>query len=381
MYDTICLRSIYIEDELAEKIKKFCVLREGVVIETGEIMYQITTGSLTDSGDARIRIKIDNKKLVKDENQVTRYMDTPYWFEVECSVHKLALGHNVYGGSDKFHECCEYFIRILEKIMDISLPHFLTYEVRRIDFAKNFNLKDEKTVMEYVYMLHNTKYARREKKTLRYNSSIYFPGSSTTTKIYAKGKDFKEKKDNDYKRLLKIYGIMYSDELHKIAQKMIRIEVEIHNRKLKYDLEKTDKLKNDNNIRVWMVDDEHVKSIFNTEIDRIYKEIGDVDMKKVRTMKEVIVRLHTEYDGLKANTLYSTWCQLVELGETEVKKFLPERTYYRHRKQLKEAGVSWIGTEIVQSITNIVPVDFTPSLTSSYMDKNRTIDLLKKMAV
>ena len=48
------------------------------------------------------------------------------------------------------------------------------------------------------------------------------------------------------------------------------------------------------------------------------------------------------------------------MGEKQLKERLKRTTYYRHIKLLKDAGISWLGTDIKVKDTYIVPADFAP---------------------
>ena len=99
MYDTIIIKSPEIEPETVDKVMQFCRRYEGIDIFTGEILYRFTSGELEGSYDYRIRIKVDNTEWIK-EDKIPRRVETYWHLEVECSLHKLMMNHNCYGGPD-----------------------------------------------------------------------------------------------------------------------------------------------------------------------------------------------------------------------------------------------------------------------------------------
>jgi len=59
--------------------------------------------------------------------------------------------------------------------------------------------------------------------------------------------------------------------------------------------------------------------------------------------------------------LLSTWMGLSALGEEKMREKIGRRTFYRHRKLLVDAGVSWLGSDIgIVGGFQIVPEDFRP---------------------
>jgi hypothetical protein len=49
------------------------------------------------------------------------------------------------------------------------------------------------------------------------------------------------------------------------------------------------------------------------------------------------------------------------LGDEVTREQFPKASFYRHRKHLEEAGVSWRGTDVVVVANDsLLPVDFSP---------------------
>lgn len=72
------------------------------------------------------------------------------------------------------------------------------------------------------------------------------------------------------------------------------------------------------------------------------------------------------------NRLHGFWCQMATHGENECKKKYNRATFYRNRKLMVDAGVSWLNTD-VQLIRNqgVLPADFTPLRTDPRLCTNR----------
>jgi hypothetical protein len=52
--------------------------------------------------------------------------------------------------------------------------------------------------------------------------------------------------------------------------------------------------------------------------------------------------------------------QLVTLGEGETRKCMKRPTFYRHKRLLRESGVSWPGFDVFTLPDSVRPSDFVP---------------------
>ena len=367
MYDTVVVKSPEIGPETVEKVLHFCRMYEGVDIFTGELLYRFTSGDLEGSYDYRIRIKVDNTEWKKEDSPVPQRVETYWHVVVECSLHKLLMNHNCYGGPSDIQRSIAYLVRFLEDVMYVKLPYYEEWEVKRIDVAKIYHFKDKEICKKIVSNLRNSYYTRRKPRI--YDTSVMFSGSTTSVKLYWKGPEFKK---HDYKRIKKY--ILREVDLswnkdncdllqHKLAMlqkhfdkvmekayRIIRYECEIKSRKLKEAFENDTVLVKDLN-------DEKLINIAETELFKLMREGENMDI--VRRSDLVLERLHQVYGTSQANALYSTWTKLVQFGEQMTKETVSTRTFYRHKKLLVEAGVSWMCSVANLKQFSIVPEDFS----------------------
>lgn len=361
IYDTIGIKSPYITREKAELIHKKCVRREGIDLSTGELIYQITTGSLEGSYDARISIRVDNKEWQVTEKptemiikhlgdikslKVPELIETEWFVYVEASVHKAMLGHNIYGGPTDIQESIDWLVNKVSELLEVDLPVYTDWQIRRVDIAEVFELESYEACKEWFSILTNTSFPRRQ--VYRFgDTGLYAKGSSTTVKFYHKGVEFLK---HDRCRLKKLLSSSALCNLMEKADCIIRAEVEVKAKKLEYDfgyLPKVNELK-----------DEYFKQLYDTEVKKLLKE-GDESMKTVRRTKAVEMRLNKIYEERLAGILFGMWLRLSSVGEKAVKGSMSKATYYRNVKLLREAGVSWTGTDIIKTI-ELVPEDFSP---------------------
>lgn len=389
MYDTITLISPEIPDSVVQEVLQFCRSFEGVDIFTGELLYSFTSGELEGSYDYRIRVKVDNSKWVREEMQTPQRIESYWHLEVECSLHKLMMAHNCWGGPDKILPAVQYLVKFLEHSMLVSLPSAEDWEVKRIDVSKIYIFKNKDICKRIVSNLRNAYYTRR--KPFIYDTSIQFPGTTTTTKFYWKGPEFKvhdhkrflkyirrevdksfsDEKDGDLKRHKLAMLQMSFDRVLERAMRILRFECEIKTKKLRDFFQKDEVLVRD-------LDDLSLHTIMNEELRKIMKEDDNMEQDVVRRSDLVLERLHIVYGSAQANSLYCTWTKLVQFGEERTKETMAKRTFYLHKKQLVEAGISWFCSIVNLKPLSIVPEDF--SFTSDkYVDNSVDTEVLKAL--
>lgn len=413
MYDTVVLKSPEITEEARLKVLEFCKMYEGVDILTGEIIYEFTRGELDGSYDYRIRIQVDNREWVREIVQKQKVpvgtccgytgsmskfvpvmlqtpiqVDTYFHLKVECSLHKLMMNHNVFGGPVDAKKAITYLVKFIENAMCVSLPDALQWEVLQIDVSKIFKFNDKAICKKIVDNLKNGYYSRRKPQI--YDTSVMFAGSTTTCKFYWKGPEFKK---HDYKRIQKyinrevdlvwrkvdnfdlIEGKLIRlkrqfDELLEKAMRIIRFECSIKSRKLKDLFQSTA-------VYVNMLDDRKLEGCMSEELRKIIKE--DENMDIVKRSDLVLERLLTLHGTMLGNILFSTWVKLVDFGEAQTRETMAASTFRRHKKILIESGVSWVfvASNRLRNFS-IVPDDFS-FLSNKYVDDSVAKEVIEKL--
>lgn len=356
MIDTISLESPFIDEDIALEIENKSIIRQGVNMELQEIFYQITTKELKGSYDSSLRIVVKRERYetkfdMRLRKKITSLVSCEPYLLVECSVHKLILGHNVYGGTNDFMGLCRFLISFIEKSFNFKLPSFEIWKVRRVDYAEIFDLGSMEAVFEWFRGVNHADYGRRTAERYGQNS-LYFPGSTTTLKFYHKGLEFSK---HDRKRLKLFIDDDKINYIQNKANRYLRVEIEVKSRKLKNDFN-TNELPLVKDIKV-----EYLKSLYEIEVQRVLKE-GAEGMKIIRDASKVQQRLYSMFSSSKAGSLLGTWYMLTTLGEDYAKQQMTKTTFYRHRKDLKDCGISWFGTNVTLKESNLLPVDFTPSI-------------------
>ncbi len=396
MLDTVKLKSPPLGEDQAAEIERECLRRSAVHMGTGELVYELTSGSLEGSWDSRVSVRVLRSEwvYVEPEKRVTvdetehRYkamwrmtgdgwqrrarkgrdrrvaevkpgysvlvLCEPY-VVVEGSIHKAMMGHNVYGGPEDWLSAVRWFIFELIDRHQLMLPLPADrWEVRRADWAECYELPDFAAVEEYVWGLNSAQYPRRS--VARYGQeSIFAPGRTTALKAYHKGLEFAK---HDSRRLSCHLPARDLEELQHRANRILRWETSVKAKKLDAD--------HSGKPLVSEISTEYLRKLHYREVRRLVRE-GEAEVKTVRKQKDVRDRLLQVYDQRKAGLLLGTWHQLVTLGEKETRRHIPPRTYYRHKKQLIEAGVTWVGSDVlVVPKASSLPADFSPTERSPY---------------
>lgn len=334
MIDTLKLVSPQLPADIVAALEAASIHRYAVDNSTGEELWSFTSGELEGSFDHRIRFNIRDNSVV-----------------IEGSVHKLLLGHNIFGGSNDLQACARFIVEGISSRLGVVLPFADDWNVHEIDNAEAYLFPGFDAVEGYFRALQGVSYPRR--KVARYAfQSIHVPGRLTTLKLYHKGVEFS---GHDRKRLKKQLLRADLDWLQDYANCVLRSEVSIRRRLVE-------------DFGHWPLVSEipegYAKRVHDSELARLVRE-GKAEMETVRTFLGVKGRLHEIYTPRNAHLLLGTWMQLSAMGEAETKKGMAKPTFFRHRKQLLEAGCSWHSSDIHQG-AQLFPLDFVPVSSSPY---------------
>ncbi len=367
--DTVKLTSPSINEGLAVTLENLSILKQGIECASGEILYEITSGQLDGSYDSRVSFRI-----CREEYRVNRggrpelYPCDPF-IELECSWAKFLYGQNVYGNPTSFRTTAGLVIDLLGELFGVELPHADRWQVHRVDWSEMFRLHPE-AIAEFFRAIKNVNFPRRKGKAAKFAAAVYFPGSSTTLKLYHKGPEFKAHDWFRIKQALTRYRFAKFDShfhydtnyawvekklkaLQRLADNRLRAECEIHRDKLAYDWDGRLPF-------VYEMTDEYLKRVFDSEMFKLLKE-GASDMETVRDYESVRNRLITVYSARSAKSLLAFYMHMASAGEDQTKVLYSQTRFYANRKLLVEAGVSWHQTNIyVLPLQGALPADFKP---------------------
>lgn len=368
MIDTVRLKSPYLSAEVAAIIEQQLKHRSAVVISTGEVEWELTSGELVGSYDNRIMVRLCREELVYEpvvkstfdrgwdaRSQATAFTMRPCepYLVVEGSVHKAMVGHNITGGPQCFQAAVCWFVNLIgADLLAVCLPSGLEWLVERVDVTETYNLPYE-AIEEYIGSLNRVEYPRRKRRSYGLEA-LQFSGTTTSFSLYHKGPEFAV---HDGKKLKKRVDPDEVKHLQGLANGIMRVEISVKSKKLKADVASGLLGVKGEKVRVVQVSDAYLQRVHDQEVARVIRE-GHKDMTTVRLEKEVSARLLENYGSALAGPLYGLWVRLSAHGEKEVRKTIPDSTFYRQRAQLLAADVSWAGTDIVLRHSSI-PVGFT----------------------
>lgn len=371
MIDTVCFLTPKIPKLFIEKIMQRLKVYRCVDCESGEVLYEFSTGIVSGSYDSSINLKINKDNTIR----------------IICSIHKILLGYNIAYGSDNLILLANCLKKILQKQFDVKFPDIMLWELLQIDYTLTFNLGSQENVESYINSLTNVGYARRECKHFG-NESLWIRGATTAVKFYNKQKEFLE---HDYKKIKNVVGLDEADRLLTLSKGLVRIEISVRSRKIKQVFPNTVYrkqmrkiyeralnnygLKNDyvqaiqntldkNKVTLKDFNIEKIIKIWETEVLKVLKDRKD--MVLVNKDYLVLEKLKESFSTRKVSAAYTFWTLLSTRGEEYVKSLYKKQTFYRLRKDLISCGISWKDTNIYINTDHKV-IAFNPSLDSEFL--------------
>lgn len=365
--DTIKLRSPYLPASTVARIEARGKQTSRVDLGTGEVEFEFIRTPLAGSYDSRISILPMHEDSRKGKSgRIEWHPSEPYVY-VECSLAKVFFGQNIYGGPENLQEASQALIRLLEDALQVKLPKAALWRVYRVDWAENYRLPFEQ-IQAFFSGIYTVSFPRR--RVQKYSdTAVYIPGTTTTIKLYHKGPEFAEHdKARLYRHFLvegitrfgrkrnrhapESYAARKVAALQRLANRRLRVEVEVHAEKLDYEFSCKPYVRD--------VPDDFFRKLHDSEIKRLFRE-GASDVELVRTSEAVQKRLTDEHGQARGNLLYGFWAVLSTRGEDAVRCSYTRATFYRNRRHLEKSGVSWHQTDnrLVDRST-VQPSNFSP---------------------
>lgn len=336
MIDTIKIISPSITPAIEAAVYRLCRQRHSLVdTETGTVEWEFFTGEIRDSWDARIGLSLVDHEIVNRNGKPEKRKLLHPRLKVECSIHKAMMGHNVFGGPERFQPAVVWLVDELSEQMGCELPNALDWQVQRIDWAEIFQFTSMKS---WFAQLKHLYYPRRGESAIRWEATSFWVSTSMIfAKVYQKQAEFLS---HDYQRVLKMQGVKHAEFLKQISENIIRCEVELRPRKLKkvHGIE-------GRNLYVREVCDELVREVWVSEMGKILQFNVSVPETYCDTYA---VAKRLQASGLTPKLqmiLFGTWQALSTMGEEHCKQMMPKRTFLRHKAELKEMGIAWSSTD------------------------------------
>ena len=351
MIDTLKLRSPELSVEVFDRISVQLNTRMKFENSSGLVLSEFTNGMLEGSFDHRVSVNMMDREIrsisaLRTRTGKAEIVEVPCRkIEIEGSVHKAIEGYNVSGGPEDVLASCRWFVNMISVGFSVELPFADDWELLRIDNSECFNLGTFEACEEFLSTMRQSKFPRRESATYG-NQTVGFYGTTTAWKAYHKGPEFA---CHDRLRLRKLWPADKVQSIQDFANGIIRVETSIKSKKLKMDL--------GGKVLVKGVSMDYVVRVHDLETLRVIRE-SENDMNTVRHNRDVRIRLFEMYGDRVGGLLFGTWLSMCAVGEDHVRAGLSRTTFYRHRKQLQDAGVSWFGSD-VQVVKSAIPEGFS----------------------
>lgn len=351
MLDTIKVKSPELPPEILEAVAVQLKTRMRVDNATGKVETEFTSGMLEGSYDHRTRVEVCREQLRKIPGALTRSGRPEFAMEpcshliIEGSAHKAMQGWNISGGPEDPRAAVRWYIASIAESLGVPLPDGDLWTYMRIDWAECFDLGNFEACQEFLGVLGLAKFPRRQISTYG-GETVSFNGTTTGWKIYHKGPEFHV---HDFKRLRSVLPADQLTFLQGFANGILRVETSLKLKKLLQDF--------NGNASVKAVTVDYIVGVYEQETLRVIRE-SEQDMDTVRRNRDVRCRLFEKYGDRLGGVLYGTWLSLCACGEQEVRRTLTRPTFYRQRKQLQDAGVSWFGSD-VQVVATAIPEGFS----------------------
>ena len=311
----------------------------------GHIEYQITRGSLEGTYDHRVSVRLDTRDDVQ-EVDADLYASSSSRLTIEGSVHKALIGHNVVGGPLDPVSCLRWLVADVARRLAVELPDGVLWEVARIDESSAYLLPCPSAISDYLWGLNQCQFPRRS--VSRYGRhGIMVSGTTTTVKLYHKGPEFTK---HDVQRLRSV-GWDGVTEMQVLADRILRVEVEIKGKALKRDF----------GVRPTVAELTrcYLEKIHDTELNKMLKS-AESELEVVCKTLDVSRRLEMVYPGVAGRHLFADWLALAALGEEQYRKQTSKTSWYRVADKLKSAAVSWLASDVHISHHSSVPDGFMP---------------------
>lgn len=267
-------------------------------------LYEFCSAQLSGSYDYKIRWSIHDMDHVSTLNNNTGKKNTHFvpakeYLRLEFSLTKFATTVNLCNLS-LINDCINLtvFRKFFYEKTNVMLPDFSEWILERIDVSYNFCVGSQIDAENLLNVFKKLNYPRRQK--LIYKNSVYFLGSTNLFKIYGK---FGEFRDHDYKRLQKYFvrkdqKLNQLDELHRLANGILRFELEIKKRKLR-DFGIVNLLD--------FFEKFDVEAYMTTEYQKIHQ---GAKTGKISRSEDVRKKLHSNYQigqGISPDSVFSIW--------------------------------------------------------------------------
>ncbi|MBL1142718.1 MAG: hypothetical protein HND53_11870 [Proteobacteria bacterium] len=250
-----------------------------------------------------------------DSHQVVARMGSD--LEILGSPARVMHSNNVFGSSNII-ECFNAMREFICKELEIILPSKPeVWRLTRADITENYLLDSLTEVKQALNYLRHAEGGRYQIRTTA--ESVYWSPKSRlrSGKAYAKGPHL------DYQ--LNKKQITITPEQLEIAQRILRLELSLKSQFWR-----------DRSLKPWYdYKDSELRQIHN---DYFSQFIGHVELAQNDDILDKLNSITTQGQAFAA---YRTWKLIKSDGMESARSLMPKSSWYRHKKLLNKAGLSW----------------------------------------
>ncbi len=247
------------------------------------------------------------------------------YLTIGASPASLQHGNNVFGSADP-RQCAEILIRFAGLSLGAILPGPEAWQCRRIDVTTNHALGSGKEVKQALRLLLGAD-ASRSKASSKKGNSVYWNADSDlrSGKAYHKGPQLHYLAKRD-----KVSGL--EGWQYEAADRIIRFELKLGSRWFR----RLEDGQHADLPRRWL--DLTPQQFFAEHHDYFGRFIGSMEVTDMGQLLNQLEKVApTPGQALAA---HRTWALIKSVGYDNAKESMPERTWYRHIRFLRAAGLS-----------------------------------------
>ena len=277
--------------------------------------------------------------------------NNPKGFFLEFSAPKYFKGNNV--EMIYPHELPKILAQLYDELcthFDYKLPEYSSWPIYRLDVCYNWIFKDESEATYAMDFLRRIDFPR--KKKLIYDTTVMHKGTAYSLKFYAKGPEFHV---NDFKKIEN----SKATSLQAWADRIVRFEVNLRRTYLQ-DFLKLEKvyLKD-------VIDDQVILDILKFYLEKKVFFYLNANSMTDENIKQILFEKFAKQKAVRLYEFYKNFYFNLEMKDLYLRGGLNRATIYRHKKDLKEAGIG-ISSEKMRESKNILSQLIIPSPYSQF---------------
>ena len=228
---------------------------------------------------------------------------------------------NVFGSSDP-RECAQRMIDFVKRVEQVQLPDYQEWKCTRMDVTENYDLGSLVNVKEALELLRHAEGGRYQVRATA--ESVYWSVRSTVKsgKAYSKGAHMTYMQRRGKAHL--------DDEQMNLVQRLLRLELGLRRHYFARQLRKP-----------WYeLTESELTMVHNDYFGQL---IGNVEISERSDMRRACVEAAQRLgmsEGI-GKAAFLSWTVIQSQGYQAWRDYCPRSTFYRHKKILREAGLSY----------------------------------------